>query len=112
MIALKTSYYKIFAAFSLMLIISSCSNTKFLQEGQILYTGAKISIKNDTLSKKEKSNLKEALQDQLRPKPNSSFLGLRPRLYIYNITKEPKKQKGIRFWLKYKIGEKPVLLGA
>ena len=111
MIALKTSYYKIFAAFSLMLIISSCSNTKFLQEGQILYTGAKISIKNDTLSKKEKSNLKEALQDQLRPKPNSSFLGLRPRLYIYNITKEPKKQKGIRYWLKYKIGEKPVLLG-
>ena len=82
---LNTGYYKTFAAFSLMLMISSCSNTKFLQEGQMLYTGAKITVKNDTLSKKEKSNLKDALQEQLRPKPNSSFLGLRPRLYVYNI---------------------------
>ena len=111
MIKLKTSYYKIFATLSFTIMLTSCSNTKFLQEGQLLYTGAKIKIKNDTLSKKEKSNLKEALQDQLRPKPNASFLGLRPRLYIYNSTKEPKKQKGIGYWLKYKIGEKPVLLG-
>ena len=111
MIKLKTSYYKIVATLSFAMIISSCSNTKFLQEGQQLYTGAKIIVKNDTLSKKEKSNLKEALQEQLRPKPNSSFLGLRPKLYIYNITKEPKKEKGIGYWLKYKIGEKPVLLG-
>ncbi|WHF50431.1 BamA/TamA family outer membrane protein [Chryseobacterium gotjawalense] len=111
MIKLNSSYYKIVTTLSLAFLISSCSNTKFLQEGQLLYTGAKINIKNDTLSKKEKSNLKEALQEQLRPKPNSSFLGLRPKLYIYNITKEPKKQKGIGYWLKYKIGEKPVLLG-
>ena len=41
MLKLKTSYYKIFAAFIFLLIISACSNTKFLQEGQMLYTGAK-----------------------------------------------------------------------
>ena len=83
MIKLNTSYYKIFVTLSVAVLISSCSNTKFLQEGQMLYTGAKINIKNDTLSKKEKSNLKEALLEQLRPKPNSSFLGLRPKLYKY-----------------------------
>lgn len=104
-------YCKTAAALSLFAVLSSCSNTKFLQEGQMLYTGAKINVINDTLSKKDKSNLKEALLEQLRPKPNSSFLGLRPQLYIYNITKEPKKEKGLRYWLKYKIGEKPVLLG-
>ncbi|MBW8360659.1 MAG: BamA/TamA family outer membrane protein [Kaistella sp.] len=104
-------YCKTVAALSLFVVLSSCSNTKFLQEGQMLYTGAKINVINDTLSKKDKSNLKEALLEQLRPKPNSSFLGLRPQLYIYNITKEPKKEKGLRYWLKYKIGEKPVLLG-
>lgn len=109
MLKLKKYFYKIVAIF-VAIVVSSCSNTKFLQQGQMLYTGAKIEVKNDTLSKKEKSNLKDALTDQLRPKPNSSFLGLRPRLYIYNITKEPKKQKGIAYWLKYKIGEKPVLL--
>lgn len=99
------------AAITAFVILNSCSNTKFLQEGQLLYVGAEVKIKNDTLSKKEKSNLASALKDQLRPKPNSSFLGLRPQLYIYNITKEPKKDKGLRHWLKYKVGEKPVLLG-
>ncbi len=89
----------------------SCSNTKYLQEGQMLYTGAKINIENDTISKNEKKNLQAALEANLTPKPNSSFLGLRPKLFFYNIAKEPKKEKGFNYWLKYKIGEKPVLLG-
>ena len=90
--------------------IISCSNTKFLKEGQFLYTGAKIKIEDSTIPKKDKRELKDGLEENLTPKPNSSFLGLRPKLYIYNITKEPKKQKGFLYWLKYKVGEKPVLL--
>lgn len=89
----------------------SCSNTKFLKEGQMLYTGGEVKIENDTLPKKEKKELKSALEDNLTPKPNSSFLGLRPKLYFYNITKEPEKDKGFRYWMKYKLGEPPVLLG-
>ena len=104
---LKIIYFLVFA-----LAISGCSNIKFLKKGETLYTGAKIIVKSDSLGKKEKNNLGDALIDQLRPKPNSSFLGLRPRLYIYNIAKEPTKEKGFKYWLKYKIGEKPVLLGS
>lgn len=88
----------------------SCSNTKYLQEGEMLYTGAEVKIENDSLSKKSKKALKSELEDNLTPKPNSSFLGLRPKLFFYNIAKEPKKEKGFNYWLKYKIGEKPVLL--
>ena len=88
----------------------SCSNTKFLKEGELLYTGAEVKIENDSLSKKSKKALKSELEDNLTPKPNSSFLGLRPKLFFYNIAKEPKKEKGFNYWLKYKIGEKPVLL--
>lgn len=91
--------------------VVSCSNTKFLKQGQLLYTGANIKVENDSLSKKEKEALKSALEENLTPKPNSSFLGLKPKLYAYNITSEPKKEKGIKYWLKYKFGEKPVLLG-
>ncbi|SFI23713.1 translocation and assembly module lipoprotein TamL [Halpernia frigidisoli] len=105
-------YIKIVCAISFALAISACSNTKFLEKGQFLYTGAKIEVKSDSLGKKEKGNLSDALTEQLRPKPNSSFLGLRPRLYIYNIAKEPTKDKGFKYWLKYKIGEKPVLLSS
>ena len=91
--------------------VISCSNTRFLKEGQMLYTGAKVKIENDTISKKEKKDLQSALEANLTPKPNSTFLGLRPKLYFYNIAKEPKKDKGFNYWLKYKVGEKPVLLG-
>lgn len=108
---IKNTSFSIVCGIFLLASINSCSNMKFLKEGQLLYTGAEIKFKNDTISKKEKSALKDKLQDNLTPKPNSSFLGLRPRLYIYNITKEPKKDKGLLYWLKYKIGEEPVLLG-
>ncbi|MDC8105373.1 BamA/TamA family outer membrane protein [Chryseobacterium sp. PTM-20240506] len=89
----------------------SCSNTKFLKEGQMLYTRGEVKIENDTISKKEKKELQAALEENLVPKPNSTILGLRPRLYFYNIAREPKKEKGFNYWLKYKVGEKPVLLG-
>ncbi len=104
-------YVPYFIALGFAMIICSCSNTKFLQEGQMLYTGAKIKIENDTLTRKEKKALKSQLEENLTPKPNSTFLGLRPKLYFYNITKEPEKEKGFRYWLKYKVGEEPVLLG-
>ena len=77
----------------------------------MLYTGAEVKIESDTISKKEKKDLQAALEANLTPKPNSTFLGMRPKLYFYNIAKEPKKDKGFNYWLKYKMGEKPVLLG-
>lgn len=105
------TYCKYFLASGMTMAVISCSNTKFLKDGQMLYTGAEVKIENDSLTKKEKSALQSALEESLTPKPNSSFLGLRPKLYAYNATKEPKKEKGLRYWLKYKFGEEPVLLG-
>ena len=105
------AYCKYFLASGMTAAVVSCSNTKFLKDGQMLYTGAEVKIENDTLPKKKKNELKAALEENLTPKPNSSFLGLRPKLYAYNATKEPKKEKGLRYWLKYKFGEEPVLLG-
>lgn len=109
-ISFKISVQSIIAVV-LAATIYSCSNTKYLKPGQMLYTGAEIKIENDSLSKSEKENLQTALEQNLTPKPNSSFFGLRPKLFFYNITKEPKKEKGLRYWMKYKLGEKPVLLG-
>lgn len=88
---------------------TSCSNTRFLPDGDLLYIGAKVKVEGNETSKKEKKALKTALKDILRPKPNSSFLGLRPKLYIYNLAGTPKKEKGWRHWLKTKVGEPPVL---
>lgn len=97
-------------ALTLVAIVSSCSGTRHLQEGQLLYTGAQVKINNDSISKSTKKDLQSALESNLVPKPNSTILGLRPKLFFYHIAKEPKEQKGFNYWLKYKMGEKPVLL--
>ncbi|MFV8392037.1 BamA/TamA family outer membrane protein [Flavobacterium sp. LB2P6] len=93
----------------LALFASSCSNTRFLPEGELLYTGAKVTVEGKETSKKEKKALKTALKEVVRPKPNSTILGLRPKLYIYNLAGTPKKEKGWRYWLRTKVGEAPVL---
>jgi hypothetical protein len=86
------------------LFIASCSGTRNLPEGELLYGGAKIKVEGNA-KKKERKALK-AFEAIVRPKPNSSFLGFRPKLFIYKIAGTP-KAKGFRYWLKPK-GEAPV----
>ncbi|WP_291285371.1 BamA/TamA family outer membrane protein [Flavobacterium sp.] len=101
-------YISCFAALSLFFVFG-CSNTKYLPEGDLLYKGGSVTVKDSLLKKKERKELENELNDLLRPKPNKQFLGLRPKLWFYNMAGEPKKQKGIRYWLRTKVGEPPVL---
>src|SRR5680860_1443445 len=93
----------------LTLLFSACSNLKYLPEGELLYVGGKVDIEGEKISRREKKQLEENLEDLLRPRPNSKFLGLRPKLYFYNIAGKPKKEKGFKYWLKNKVGQPPVL---
>lgn len=93
-----------------MFFLSACSNIKYLPKGENLYIGGEVKIVGDSVAKKEKKVLKEELTGLLRPKPNTSILGLRYKLYAYNIAGEVKKTKGFKYWLKNKFGEPPVLL--
>jgi outer membrane protein insertion porin family len=92
------------------MFISSCSNLKYLQEGEMIYTGAEVKIEGKDTVTKEHKQLKTELEKLLRPKPNTVILGMRPSLYIYNIVGPVKKEKGFKHWLKTKIGEPPVLV--
>jgi len=92
-----------------LFFVYGCSNTKYLPEGDLLYTGGSVTVKDSVLKKKERKELEKTLEDLLRPKPNQQILGLRPKLWFYNIAGTPKKEKGFRHWLKYKVGEEPVL---
>lgn len=101
----KTSKLIFFALAGLLL--AGCSNIKYLPPGEKLYTGA--SVRVDPKETVRKKHIKGELEEIIRPKPNSSILGLRPKLWFYNIAGENSK-KGIRKWLRTKIGEPPVLL--
>jgi outer membrane protein assembly factor BamA len=91
------------------LIISGCSNTKYLSEGELLYTGGKVKVIDSLIKRKQRKALASEFKGMLRPKPNTKILGLRPKLYFYNLAGTPKKERGLRHWLKYKVGEPPVL---
>lgn len=93
--------------------LGSCSNTKYLPQGESLYVGSKVVLQTDSaFPKKYISPLEEHLEGNLRPLPNKSILGLRPKLYLYNLARNAKSSKGIKGWMKYKVGEAPVLLSS
>lgn len=82
-----------------------------MKEGEILYVNGKVELQPDSsFPKKYIKPLEENLEGYLRPQPNSSFLGLRPKLFFYNIAGDSVSEKGLKGWLKYKLGEPPVLL--
>src|SRR4051812_21505887 len=97
------------AAVLLLVSIYSCNNTKYLPANESLYTGAKINMKAPALKSKKKKFIRKQLLALTRPKPNSSILGLRPKLWLWNIGGHPKKKFSIKRLIK-NLGEPPVLL--
>ena len=92
----------------MLMVLCSCSATKFLKENESLYTGAEVKLdpQGKVGGKKE---VAEALEELLQPKPNFKILGARPRLWIYYKVGEPEKDKGLKHWLRNKVGEPPLL---
>ena len=91
--------------------MGACSATKNLGPGEVLYTGADVKINPDSAKKvKGEKDLEEALEGMTRPVPNKKFLGIRYKLFFYNLAGEPKKDKGFRYWMRNKLGEPPVLM--
>lgn len=87
--------------------LSSCSNLRYLEEGQQLYTGSKINIESDEKIR-NKPEIEAELQRVLRPQPNERFLWWRTRLWLYNIAgDEPRTYIGRQ--LKNRFGRPPVL---
>lgn len=93
----------------MLIFFNSCANTSFLKEGERLYTGSEVVIEDTFITKSQKKLLEEELEEYIRPQPNSSLFGIKYKLWIWNIAGEPKKEKGLRHWLRNKLGEEPVL---
>src|SRR5580693_8462800 len=94
----------------LLMALSACHESKYLTENQTLYTANKTQVQSSVpMTKKEQKKWSEEIKTYLRPKLNSKILGIRVKLWIYNIAGTTTRKKGFKHWLKYKIGEPPVL---
>jgi outer membrane protein insertion porin family len=92
-------------------LLTSCTGTKYLKEGEAFYNGAVINFETPQGRVGRKRILESELQTYINPKPNGKFLGSRPGVWLYYIAGTPKKKKGgLRNFLKYKLGDTPVLM--
>ncbi len=89
------------------LLFSACSGLRYIPANEKLYTGTKVKI-NYPEKPKNADALQTELEGVVRPQPNFSFLGLRPKLYFWHLGVG--KTKGIGKFLADKLGEPPVLL--
>jgi len=92
----------------IIVLFCSCSGLHTLPEGEKLYTGAKVEIVSSEKIK-GKGTIRSKIKSAIRPKPNSRFLGNRPKVWIYNITRDSSFH-GFRKMLHTKVGEPPVLI--
>ena len=93
--------------FSILIVLAGCQGTRHLPENDKLYTGANVKVEGPDLKAREKKVLRNDLESLTRPRPNTTFLGMRPKLAIHNMFRNAKK--GLFKNLREKWGEPPVL---
>jgi outer membrane protein assembly factor BamA len=98
--------YRILIAVLTMTMLYACSVKKYIPEGEMLFRGGKVTVK-DSVDNKDISGLENELQSLLYPEPNTKFLGLYPGLHYYYKAQQKEKPNFIVRFLNKKIGEKP-----
>ncbi len=92
-----------------LLLFSSCTGLRSVSSENPLLTGHTF----DIIADKEIPTYRDVeteLNKVLKPVPNKQFLWMRPGPAIYNSIDTVKKEKGVKNWLKNKVGSPPVLL--
>jgi outer membrane protein assembly factor BamA len=89
----------------LLITISACNVTKHLPPGETLYAGSKVTV--NSVEKKQVKTMREELNNLVRPKANTSFLGMRYKLWFY-YAGGGDSSKGFRRFIRNKFGESPV----
>jgi outer membrane protein insertion porin family len=92
------------------LLLPGCTATRYLPPGETFYNGAEIDFQMPQGPVRRRAALETEMQEYIVPKPNDKILGARPWVWIYYVAGTPKKEKGLRSFLKKKIGQAPVLL--
>ncbi|MCX2739875.1 translocation and assembly module lipoprotein TamL [Pontibacter anaerobius] len=92
-----------------LLLLTGCSVTKTVPEDDALFTGYEVKVEGENDSSNRSADLETELSATVRPEPNASILGLRPKLAIYNAF-YTEKEKGLSHWIMTKLGEPPVLI--
>lgn len=89
--------------------LSGCSVSHQLPAGEKLYNGATVQVKVDSASSVSAKKLRKELSPLILPKKNRMIFGFPYKVWFWYAIGEPKKEKGLKYWLRNKLGEPPVL---
>ena len=95
--------------YACIFLASSCAVKKYIPEGELLYTGAKIDVSSPQ-KVKILGDIESEMETLLRPEPNSKVLGFRLGLLAHYKVENKKRPEPFNKWLNKKMGEKPVYL--
>jgi outer membrane protein insertion porin family len=91
----------------ILYLMAGCSAMKLVPENQVLYTDAEIDLVPEGRVRAKKK-IKELLDANILPKPNTTILGMRPGLWFFY--KAGPGEKGLKKFMKTKLGETPVYM--
>lgn len=89
--------------------LSSCNIQKHLPAGTYLYKGAKYEIQKDAANKTSTKSIRKQLDAIAVPRRNKTIFGFPFRVWFWYAVGEPERETGFRHWLRYRIGQEPVL---
>jgi outer membrane protein insertion porin family len=95
--------------FIFIIELAGCTGTKKLPPGTKLYTGAEVKFQTDE-NIPNQGDLKNEMLAAIRPDPNNAIFGMRPAVWLHNITRDTANDKGIDGWINRNIATEPVLL--
>ncbi|RYY49198.1 MAG: hypothetical protein EOO06_07920 [Chitinophagaceae bacterium] len=94
---------------TILFFFSACSVQKYLPEGERLYKGATIKVTKAPDVKQRNKTLTSLMKTAVSPRPNKFFLGQPWKVWWWYKIGEPKREKGLKAFLRNRLGEPPVL---
>ena len=91
---------------AIFLLMNGCTAIRMVPDNQVLYTGAEIKLIPERIRARKK--IKDLLDANILPKPNTKILGMRPGLWFYY--KGDSQKKGLRRFMRNKLGQTPVYM--
>lgn len=98
-----------FIALILLLTAYSCSVRRFLPAGEKLYRGSTVIVKKSPEVKQTNKQLQNFLKQAVTPRQNKFILGQPYKVWFWYVIGESKSEKGLKPFLRKKLGEAPVL---
>jgi outer membrane protein insertion porin family len=91
-----------------LLLLQGCTAIKMVPENKVLYTGSEVELIPQGRVRAKKK-IKELLNSNILPKPNTTIFGMRPGLWFFYKAGNIEK-KGLRNFMRNKLGQAPVYM--